>query len=1509
MSELNVLIKRRGVVKAQLTRFESFLKTIESEKAGQIPARLEKCKELWNEFENLQIQIEELDINHPDLQEQERIEFQDAYFESIALADTKISQFMKGSLCSSENSIAERNVKLPTMQIPEFQGSYKNWLEFYDSFNALIHTNTGLTDIQKFYYLKNALKGDAAEVIRSLEVSSENYKAAWSLLKTRFENKKMIALNHIESLHKFPPIMKESYGQIRKFLDEIRRDLRALRSLGQPVDHWDTLLIFTLEAKLDPVTRREWQKSGKVNKFASMEEFLQFLEERCVLLETIESNKTGLKIDKPRFERTSKAFVSSFKSCAICKENHPLFICKKFLGLSINERRNEVKRSNCCRNCLQQGHWAQDCKRSGCRYCGNKHNTLLHAISQPQKSQQRDDIPAMGAPGGSSHNYPCVTEGHPSNRSLENTDGQGVPKVVNVESAHNFAVRQGSDVLLSTAIVYIAGSDGKLHRGRMLLDSGSQSNFVTREFAEKLNLSRIRVNIPVVGIGNVMSHIKYSINMSVHSRFKDFKFNSTFLVIEKITDSIPTRKIDTSRLNIPKNINLADESFAEPDKIDGILGVSIFWDLICAGQINLGRGEPSLQKTRLGWIIAGQINGKVSDSRRKKVVCNLSTNVALEEQIQKFWELEEFGHEKRFSKEEAQCEQGFRKSTKRNQEGRFVVELPFRTNIDELGESFKMAHRRLMHMERKLEKTPQIKEQYHQFMREYIEMGHMSKVNDTEFADTHNHTNYLPHHGVYKEDSLTTKCRVVFDGSAATSTGVSLNNVLMVGPQLQDTLFSITLRFRKHNVVITADIEKMFRQVLIKEEHRDLQRILWRFSAEQSVETYKLNTITYGTGPASYLAVRCLQQLAHDCNEQYPEASRVILKDFYMDDLLSGAQTVEQARVLKQEIDQVLQTAGFILRKWTSNMKEVFSDEEKRGKEIEHYIAEGSSTKTLGLLWNAEEDTLHYKIKFDKTQARVTKRTILGVIAQIFDPLGLVGPVIMNAKIIMQQLWKSKLDWDESLPLDLHTSWVRFSNNISELSKIKICRHVICANPNEIQLHAFAHASMVAYGAAAYIRSTDAAGVHHVHLLCAKSKVAPLKVVSLPRLELCAALLAARLVREIKESMGIPFNKIQFWSDSKVTLAWIHGESSRWKTFVANRTSEIQELTGKNQWAHVISGDNPADIISRGIEPGRLGSYSLWWHGPSWLSLDEQMWPEREEFSCDEVPEQRIEIKTFFVEISLNIFDRFSSFVKLHRVWAYCLRFIRNCRRNAPKVTGSLSVDELVKSTNDLIKLAQGQTFQNEIEALRKGQALHKSSRLIALNPFLDSENIIRVGGRLQSANIPYDQKHQIVLPIKHNLTNLIIRHEHNRNMHLGAQALLSLMRLKYWVLSGRSTVRKVEACLNSRPLTPLSDDPLDLNVLTPGHFLIGSPLLSTPQEDLRFENPNRIKKYYHLKQIVQHFWTRWSKDYLSTLQGRTRWRSNQGTSNMEPGTMVLLKEDNSPPQKWDLARIIETHP
>ncbi|XP_055633801.1 uncharacterized protein LOC129774128 [Toxorhynchites rutilus septentrionalis] len=457
---------------------------------------------------------------------------------------------------------------------------------------------------------------------------------------------------------------------------------------------------------------------------------------------------------------------------------------------------------------------------------------------------------------------------------------------------------------------------------------------------------------------------------------------------------------------------------------------------------------------------------------------------------------------------------------------------------------------------------------------------------------------YLPHHCVVKENSSTTKCRVVFEASAKTTTGKSLNDMLMCGPVLQDSIVDILLRFRFPSVVIIGDIKQMYGMIQIHEADRDFQRILWRWSSDDVVKEYRLNTVTYGTQSASYQATKCVQQLLEAHRKQYPVAVGKAEKNTYVDDILTGAESVKEAALLRQQLTTMFASGGFHLRKWASNNAAVLNDIPTEDREVKSSIEinETGTIKALGIHWQPRSD----EFKFSNSPNKIlqpTKRIMLSQISSIFGPLGLLAPIIVRAMLILQQLCELRVDWDETLPGEFVRHLFSFEQSLSDLNYLQVPRRVIgVRKATRIYLHGFSDASERAMGACVYIRAANEGGNTSSHLLCAKSKLAPIGNgrTTLPRLELCAAVILARLMASVITAISTPFIEIRAYSDSTVALAWIYGGASRWKTFVANRVAEITTLLPAINWQHVDTNNNPADLISRGALPAQIINNSLW---------------------------------------------------------------------------------------------------------------------------------------------------------------------------------------------------------------------------------------------------------------------------------------------------------------------------
>ena len=1670
-------IYKRSGVKSQVTQFYNKLEAFEKynkdnnvssfsvEQVAELKERLPHFEALLDKYNVLQEQIE-LAEDDPTVDEEEREAFYTRYYAlavKVKLIIEKHDASKNINSCSNVSEVGSQalynRVKLPAIKLPHFDGSPTKWLEFYDLFKALIHDNVDIKETEKFYYLRSQTSGEAAGAIHSIGTTADNYYIAWEALCERFNNRDLIIETHVKSLFEISSVHRESATALRALIDDASKHIRCLKNLNEPTDNWNTLIIYLISNKLDTTTRRLWEtKRRDLERRPTFDDLSKFLQERWEILEKLNRDKQP----QPNKQKVSIVNLATHTCVYGCKGIHPTyFACKTFKTLPIETRINDVRRYKLCSNCLRSNHVLEQCRMNiRCKTCNKKHNSLLHVNNAIQPIRQ-------------------VIENEDTNAS-EQADS-----ISNGTTCLYLNVNPGN-VLLSTVVGFVKDQDGALVRCRILLDSGSQSNYISQSFCNKLNLKPTATDdIQVVGINHTTSNVGFMLNMTLFSLTKDYQIDLSVLVINRITSNLPSYSFGKFMLPIPQEINLADPTFNQSGPIDMLVGADIFWSILLTDRIELGKDMPILQNTTFGWIVGGGFSSQHNSQTQNSCLSTI-------DQIAKFWEFNDTESDKTaVSEEQALAENHFVNNTYRDENGRFVVKLPFKEDF-QLGETRPTAERRFLALERRLQGNNTLKTLYSDFLTEYLKLGHMKEV--TEFGSAADGY-YMPHHGVLREHSLTTKLRVVFDASHKSSNGISLNDLQLVGPVVQSELLDILLRFRYHKYILSGDITKMYRQIMIDKSQHKYQRILWRENKTLPIRCFELNTVTYGMAAAPFLATRCIKQLSLESKANFPEESKIIAEDIYVDDLLTGAESKESLLRLKENISQILNNGRFELRKFHSNLPgqvEVSVDPYKN--------LTSSENKTLGVLWNSHTDKIQFNLDRAKP-SKITKRYILSETARLFDPLGLLGPVIIRAKLLIQSMWAQKTSWDTPLDDTTQKTWLALQNELELLDKLKIPRRISNDNTRSLQIHGFADASEKAFGACLYLRSISTDNIVTINLITSKSRVAPLKCkATLPRLELAAALLLAQLTCRIKKAMPfIADVETTLWSDSTIALSWIASSSHRWKTFVSNRVSQIQTLTQNCNWRHVRSENNPADLVSRGMTVPAIATSNMWWHGPNFLKQTSDRWDNS--FSVGSfvgLPELKT---TTLLTTSTNneLFLKFSKFNKLLRVVAYIYRFYHNLKvARTQRKYNVLKVDEIEFARIKLLKLAQNESFNEEIAILRKNKQLTKSSKLIALSPFVDDHGLLRVGGRLRNADLEFSKRHQILLDYRHPLTSLIITQEHQNLMHCGPQKLLYSIRTEYWPINAKNLINKIqrkcavcfktnpltnnpvmgdlpknrvipsppfhicgvdfagpiltkdkktrgckivksyiclfvcfatkayhieiasdltteaflaafkrfisrrgkplemqsdngtnfvgadakmkqifnvvkaqnkdsclntylvengvtwrftpprsphfgglweagikqikllmkriignvqltyeeletvttqiEAVLNSRPLSPLSNDPNEYLPLTPSHFLIGRPLTALPDKDYSDVAENRLRRYQLTTKLVQHFWHRWQKEYLCNLQQRRKW-SKISPEQLTVGDLVLLREDNIPPLQWRLARIIETYP
>lgn len=1350
-----------------------------------LSTRLETLEEQWKEFTSIHRKI----VYEADKSEFEASSyFKDEIFDETEECFIDYKSLLKDQLLkikpeqtptattSTNNECNKQNIKLPKINIPTFSGDYMEWPSFRDSFRSLIHKQSCLDNVQKLHYLKGFLSGEAEQLLRHYKITSDNYVNCWSVLEKRYNNKRYLVNCYLKKLLGQKPLIMESSSAIKFLSDTTSECLIELQNLGVDVSSWDVILIYLLSEKLDPESRKLWEK--KVTKYAdelpSMTLWNEFLENRYRSTEYKDPQLQN--IDRA----SSQVITTATVSCSFCHEGHKLANCKKFSKQTIDERRNFVQTQHVCFNCLNSDHSVYQCKiATRCRLCQKKHHTLLHPKNTNLSNETNKTNQSVGksvvatVTASTSQTPPCDDD------SSSTSDDPDIK---------SYYVDTPSQVLLATALVNVEPDKIPVVL-RSLLDQGSQASFVTESAVQMLGLKKVEETNYISGLGgdpSLTCKSKAAVFLTIQSRLDpNFTISVKAYVLSKLTCFLPRSEVRVLPVRLSSS-ELADPSFGVPNRIDLLLGAEVYSQILLKDLLRDPSGLVVAQKTRLGWILSGRVPSPGSDNpnRSQNHLISMHTAEPDNELLKRFWEMEaEPSHNtKHLTLEEQRCEKLFSQTTHRDESGRYIVRLPFKSNDPpcKYGNSRVIARKRFLTLERRLLKDPYLKAEYSKVIQEYLDMGHMEAVNDRDNAKAV----YLPHHAVVRQDKTTSKVRIVFDASCSGSNGVSLNNDLMTGPTLQPELRHLIMRWRCYPIALVADIVKMYRQIKVADADVDFQRIYWRENPGEELQHLRLLRVTFGTTSAPFLAVRTLQQLARDEGAKFTLAAERVLNEFYMDDLMSGCYSVAEGVRVHEQMKQLLILGGFPLQKWASNNKNLMNSitEGKDSSVTEMEIKSDEVLRILGVTWHREADEFQCTVKLAPVEHPITKRRVVSDIARLFDPLGWMAPVITTAKVFIQRLWLSGIGWDSELPAPLLESWLKFRNNLHRLAEIRIPRWIYSGKSNKVfELHGFSDASNVGFAAVVYARIIDPEGQTHVSLVTSKTKVAPIKQVSIPRLELCGAVLLAKLINEVADILSIPKQNLHAWTDSSIVLAWLSNHPSRWKTFVANRVSEILSLTEGNQWSHVASKENPADPASRGIQPSELVDLKLWNDGPEWLHLKKINYSKGTLIDTN-LEERKIKVKAHTLTCvgeGESFLKRFSSLRRLVRVLAWCRRVY--LPRHHPKPSW-LTATELQNVMVICIKLCQDQYFAKDLE--------NKKGKFASLNPFRDVNDIWRVGGRLQRSDLNEDRKHPIMIPRQSHLAKLIIANAHERTLHGGPMLTINYIHTKYWIVNLRNLVK-----------------------------------------------------------------------------------------------------------------------
>ncbi|XP_028512935.1 uncharacterized protein LOC110232368 [Exaiptasia diaphana] len=804
----------------------------------------------------------------------------------------------------------------------------------------------------------------------------------------------------------------------------------------------------------------------------------------------------------------------------------------------------------------------------------------------------------------------------------------------------------------------------------------------------------------------------------------------------------------------------------------------------------------------------------------------------VERQIAKLWDLDSVG-----VREVDEVHEAFSDNNQFNGT-RYSVGLPWKVSHATLPSNYNLSQSRMKGQIRKLGKQQGLLEEYNRIIRDQEELGIIERVPALDMAEN---VHYLPHHAVVRKDAITTKVRVVYDASAKERKhAASLNDCLHVGPSLNPLLIDILLRFRCNRVVLVGDIEKAFLNVEVDEKDRDYLRFLWvdDINNEQnSVSIFRFCRVVFGLNASPFLLNATIRHHLGKYAELDPNFTTRMIEGFYVDDLVTGGNASREVLNLYHKAKSRMAEGGFKMRKWltndnyvrgeidrTENQKEAAAnyasshvdESESYAKVSLEAITRNESSqvqKVLGIAWNCHQDTMQFNLETTAKKAmemEPTKRNVLSIIASLFDPLGLYSPVSVSMKILFQDLCISGLAWDELLPEQLKTRWTKWINELLQAGEIRLDRCIFdqpvdCVT--DCTLHGFGDASKKAYCAVVYIVYKLTDGSRYARLLTSKTRVAPLKQLTIPRLELMSAVILTRLVETVRNALKsqLSVSKEIYWLDSKTALCWIQNKGE-WKQFVRHRVNGILEKTGKENWRHCPGAENPADLGSRGASGIELKSEELWWNGPQWLCQSESEWPvvpeglEQTQESLDEAKKSEVhnllvnkDVETG-IEHAIDI-NRCGTLKKLVRVTAWVTRFITNAKNKIKReelLEGELTANEVKLAEESWVKAAQ--------KSLKDQNNFKELSIQLGL---VEQAGVLRCQGRLVNSELSMDAKNPIILPKDHRFTELIVIDSHDRVLHSGLRATLAQVREKFWIPRGRQVVKGlVSKCVTCKRQT-----------------------------------------------------------------------------------------------------------
>jgi len=1300
-------------------------------------------------------------------------------------------------------------------RLPIFNGRQRNYEDWRAQFDVFVD-QANVPVRYKVTMLRDALSGHPLSLVEKLGFTEAQYQMAIFKLDQRYGGESRALQRYIDDLLDIQDVAEGDLPSLETLANQL---CDVIAKLGDS-DHVQELVghtsLYTLVKRKVPTSLLvKYAETRRPNDVDGLASFTKWLNGQVALMiemsearaprmsearapRQMEKPRRPPPKDLPKHQGKASNYGSTTKQdnpqaesehqekkleCAICKQSHHVTQCEDWKAASVDDRWKIAKSSSLCYRCLFPNHMGRYCgkdkKKCGIDGCERTHHRQLHA-----KSKKPEAVNNFG-----------VSE-----------DGQVCPR----------------KVALRVVPVDVAGEDGIILRLNAFLDDGSDSSYITRDVATALGVS-IEDQDLSLSMLTEQANLKSGLAaVTVHS----LDGNISAKVGTRVLDSL-CRNLKPLSWNRLKDrwdhLREVDFPKIEGSTVDVLIGAD-HPELTLALEERMGSpGEPVARHTPLGWTCTGSVE-MAPDLRVEEngaaLSCFALSDRQIDESLRALWNMDVLTPhcDTLRTQEDDEILARTNESKVYREDGHYEVAIPWLQNPPRLPNNFEEARRRLVSLERSLHRKPKLAALYCEGMQQNVDKGYLVKIPSDVRSGW-----YLPHFAVVREDKETTKVRIVFD-SASKCQGTSLNDQMHAGPKLQREIFDILVRFRRGRVALAGDIKEMFSQVFLKPEDRQYHRLLWRgLRTSEEIEVYESTRLTFGDKASPFLAQHVLQSHAEKRRDEYPEVARVCLESTYMDDAIDSVDSPEEAIELRKALTKVLKEAGFLIRRWCSNSEEVLVDvpiEDRAKGSLEVQDSTLPSIKALGVRWNAATDIFEFSTSQIKVPVTVTKRTLLSRVATLFDPMQWLAPFTIRVKILLQQTWIEGLQWDEPLSPSLTTAVEGWFEELDRIEGISLPRCYFKALPSgEISLHTFSDASSKAYAAATYVRHAKEDGEVEIALVAAKARVAPLRAVSIPRLELMGAVLGYRLTRKITALLRLTSAHVTYWTDSMDVVHWVRSQSRQYKPFVANRVSELQSESVPSQWRFVPGTENPADVATRGMSAQEMMEVNVWFDGPEFLRGPEQQWPETRVKPALVSVEAEVEISKANCHATVTnmtksdelvSYLKFSSWVRLVRSTAWVLRFIRRLKERCSLKIGEkpsrglqkspadklevepLTADEFRDAETALFRDVQRKAFPEIVKSLEIGKPMGKS-QLADLSPFLDQDGVLRVGGRLQSSSLPFNARHPVILPNRNHVSMLIIRRAHRVAGHSrGVNAILAEVRQQCWIVRGREMVKNV---------------------------------------------------------------------------------------------------------------------